>query len=475
MSGTFSPTIRNLRQARRLPQYRLADSCGVDRSDLRRWERGLSLPDEATLHRLAAFFDVRMADIKAAQVKLGQKVTVGEGYVTAQPTEAGVLPRRADPPPGRMKVLDLFCGAGGFSYGLEMTGQFSVTAGIDLLADRASTFAANHRFADSITSDIRTFRPARLAALALQPDIVVGGPPCQGFSSIRPFRGLTEDDERNNLFESFVVAVATIRPAWFVLENVVGLLQHKRRSALDAILEGFGDLGYRVDWRVLNAALFGLPQNRERLVVVGSRDGKRFQWPAPTHYTPYRSMAGKGARHIEVGGLFQGALPPAMPAFDAISDLPPVAAGEAADSYLSPPENDYQRRMRKGVRGPLTMHRATRHSDQMLNIIRHAGANRNELPDGMTTSGFSSSYSRLDPDVPSVTLTVNFVHPSSNKCIHPYQDRALTPREGARIQGFPDSFEFKGTRSKVVKQIGNAVPPLLGTAIGEALARSESA
>ena len=121
------------------------------------------------------------------------------------------------------------------------------------------------------------------------------------------------------------------------------------------------------------------------------------------------------------------------------------------------------------------MHRATRHSDQMLNIIRHAGANRNELPDGMTTSGFSSSYSRLDPDVPSVTLTVNFVHPSSNKCIHPYQDRALTPREGARIQGFPDSFEFKGTRSKVVKQIGNAVPPLLGTAIGEALARSESA
>jgi DNA (cytosine-5)-methyltransferase 1 len=105
----------------------------------------------------------------------------------------------------------------------------------------------------------------------------------------------------------------------------------------------------------------------------------------------------------------------------------------------------------------------------MLEIIRNSGANRSALPEGMTSSGFSSCYSRLDPDKPSVTLTVNFVHPASNKCIHPYQDRALTPREGARLQGFPDRFLFAGTRTEVVKQIGNAVPPILGEVIARAI------
>ena len=106
----------------------------------------------------------------------------------------------------------------------------------------------------------------------------------------------------------------------------------------------------------------------------------------------------------------------------------------------------------------------------MMEIIRLAGANRAALPEGLTTSGFSSCYSRLEADRPSVTITVNFVHPASNRCIHPVQDRALTPREGARLQGFPDAFEFAGTRAQIVKQIGNAVPPVLGRAIAECLA-----
>jgi DNA (cytosine-5)-methyltransferase 1 len=107
----------------------------------------------------------------------------------------------------------------------------------------------------------------------------------------------------------------------------------------------------------------------------------------------------------------------------------------------------------------------------MLEIIRHAGFNKDALPPGLVTSGFSTCYSRLEPDLPSVTITVNFVHPASNKCIHPLQDRALTPREGARLQGFPDSFKFIGSRAQVVKQIGNAVPPLIGRVIAESLAR----
>ena len=109
----------------------------------------------------------------------------------------------------------------------------------------------------------------------------------------------------------------------------------------------------------------------------------------------------------------------------------------------------------------------------MMEIIRHAGSSIHALPPGMVTSGFSSCYSRLDPDRPSNTITVNFVHPSSNRCIHPFQDRALTPREGARIQSFPDTFTFVGTAAQVVKQIGNAVPPALGTVIAEAIAAQD--
>src|SRR5207247_5133851 len=118
----------------------------------------------------------------------------------------------------------------------------------------------------------------------------------------------------------------------------------------------------------------------------------------------------------------------------------------------------------------LTLHESTAHTPRMLEIIRKAGSNRAALPAGMTSSGFSTCYSRMEPDRPSVTLTVNFVHPASNKCIHPFQDRALTPREGARLQGFPDRFRFSGTRSQIVKQIGNAVPPLLGQVIARGLA-----
>ena len=115
------------------------------------------------------------------------------------------------------------------------------------------------------------------------------------------------------------------------------------------------------------------------------------------------------------------------------------------------------------------MHDATAHSAEMLNIIKHAGDNIHALPPGLVTSGFSSCYSRLAPNGPANTMTVNFVHPASNRCIHPFQDRALTPREGARLQGFPDTYVFQGTRGQVVKQIGNAVPPLLGRCIAEAI------
>jgi DNA (cytosine-5)-methyltransferase 1 len=304
--------------------------------------------------------------------------------------------------------------------------------------------------------------------------VVIGGPPCQGFSSIRPFRNLVIADRRNNLFEHFALVVEACRPAWFVMENVVGLLTHGGSETLHGIRELFEQIGYGTSWAVLNAALYGLPQRRERFVLVGSREGRSFKWPEPTHFlADNKSMAGRQyGQYANEAPLFGRSLAPANTVMDAIHDLPPVASGESCAVYRDDVEmTPYEAALRNGQKR-LTLHDATRHSAKMLTIIGHSGSNIHALPPGLITSGFSSCYSRLDPDKPAVTLTVNFVHPASNKCIHPFQDRALTPREGARLQSFPDSFRFVGTRAQVVKQIGNAVPPLLGQVIAEALLRS---
>ena len=461
---------RQLRLEAGLAQRDLANIAGVNVSHLSRIERGFRTPTLDEADSLARALRVSPERLLAAHRELRETATPGEGYTTVKSEGVEVHARMRETDPSAYRVLDLFCGCGGLSYGLEQTGRFAVTAGIDLLPDRIETFRANHLHATGIKADIREFGPQDLRQLAMDPDVVVGGPPCQGFSSIRPFRTLTEGDPRNSLVEEFVLVIAELRPRWFVFENVVGLLTHGKRAAFRALLQDFADIGYRTDWRVVNMALLGLPQVRERLVIVGSRDRSDFDWPNPTHFHEGRSMAGRDAKRLHAGPLFVGMLPPPVTVIDAIGDLPPIESGEAATEYLSNDrQNDYTRAMREGAVG-LTLHEATQHSEKMMEIIRLAGTNRSALPEGLTSSGFSSCYSRLEADKPSVTVTVNFVHPASNRCIHPTQDRALTPREGARLQNFPDRFEFRGTRAQIVKQIGNAVPPLLGQAIGGRLA-----
>jgi len=464
--------IRTLRLEARIPFGELARRAGVSETDLRKAERGLELPDNGFVANIARVLGVTEATLRRAQRSLQRSATPGEGYLTARPDGSFIRRRAVEPVPGLVPVLDLFCGTGGFSHGFEQTGQFQVVGGVDLLKDRVETFVANHPTANAACQDIATASMEELLDGAPSPEVIVGGPPCQGFSSLRPFRTLTEQDPRNNLFEQFALNVGALRPSWFVLENVVGILTNQSGKTLQGLLTVFEDLGYTLSWRVLNGAYYGLPQRRERFVLVGSRDGEDFAWPEPTHYFEgARSMAGRHGQHHEVLPLWRtNAMLPANSVMDAIHDLPPISAGESASKYRRVKPTDYEREMR-GDSEELTLHEATRHSPKMLEIIRHAGHNIHALPEGMVTSGFSSSYSRLEPDLPSVTLTVNFVHPASNKCIHPEQDRALTPREGARLQGFPDSFAFVGTRAQIVKQIGNAVPPLLGRVIAEALAR----
>ena len=149
--------------------------------------------------------------------------------------------------------------------------------------------------------------------------------------------------------------------------------------------------------------------------------------------------------------------------------MPQIASGETSNRYTSAPETKYQIDRRRDTKD-LKLHIATKHSDKMMEIIKHSGKNIHCIPKHLITSGFSSCYSRLDADEPSVTITVNFVHPASNRCIHPVLNRALTPREGARLQSFDDNFEFFGSRTQITKQIGNAVPPLLGKAIADTIA-----
>lgn len=373
-----------------------------------------------------------------------------------------------------MKIIDLFCGTGGFSKGFESTGYFSVIAGIDIQRTSIQTFAANHKSTQSVCADLKTMSPEEFSSItgisADDVDVIIGGPPCQGFSSIRPFRGLNFEDSRNNLYEQFALYVSHFKPYFFVMENVVGLMNHGNGQMIENIRLAFEALGYSTDWMAMNSVNFGVPQRRERIIMIGIRQKNAIKFPKPSHFFSGRSMVKRTSpRIITTTSLDEFVLKPAVSLLDAISDLPEVEPGKSVDFYLDSNTASSYAVKRKGESKILTLHEATDHGIQMREIIRHSGDNIRCIPNHLITSGFSTSYSRLSPNEPSVTLTVNFVHPASNKCIHPFQDRALTPREGARIQSFDDNFIFIGSRTQVVKQIGNAVPPLLGKAIAESI------
>ena len=369
----------------------------------------------------------------------------------------------------KIAIMDLFCGVGGFSHGFEQTGAFQVVSGVDLSNDSLDTFRANHPSAIAYGCDIRDLTVRQVERDTPRPSVIIGGPPCQGFSSLRPFRSSNQNDPRNNLAGEFVRIASSLQPDWIVFENVVGLLTHDQAATFKSIVDAFGKIGYRTSARVINCAYFGLPQKRERLILIGSLEGKAIDWPKPTHRFRCKSMAGKSDLLIQ--SEEDRNLPEALTFFDATSDLPPLRSGESTTEYDSTSElTQYQKAMRAGT-DQLTLHNATRHSARMLEIIRHAGANISALPSGLVTSGFSSCYSRMMANEPSPTITVNFVHPASSRCIHPNQNRALTPREGARLQSFEDTFQFKGSRSSIVKQIGNAVPPLLGQLVAGIILR----
>ncbi len=344
-------------------------------------------------------------------------------------------------------AVELFAGAGGLSIGLERAGIHVVIAN-EIMPDFAATLAANHPDTNVINEDIHkiNFRE-ELKKLGLKSvDVLSGGPPCQGFSTIG---SKNRQDPRNSLFYEYLRAVAETNPKYTIFENVSGFKRMYDGFAYETLVKELGELGYETKSQILNAADYGAPQIRYRTVVLGWRRGlPPIDFPAPTN------------------GVKEG-LRPYLTLMEAISDLPPIGAGESSSDYATPPQNDYQRRMR-GEQEVLLEHNAANYGEKMQEILRTIpeGGSINDLPMRLRPkSAYANTYARLLPNEPSPTITRNFGTPSSSRCVHPFQPRALSTREGARLQGFPDNYTFVGGKQSKNLQIGNAVPPILGEAI----------
>ncbi|NWJ42005.1 MAG: DNA cytosine methyltransferase [Geothrix sp.] len=349
----------------------------------------------------------------------------------------------------KFRAMDLFAGAGGLGLGLQWAGWDVVVAN-EYEPTFAESYQINHPHADVICGDIMSSEiQQKLFSYAGKIDLVAGGPPCQGFSTVGKKQ---ESDPRNRLFWSFLKVVEVVRPSVVLFENVSGFKRMYEGRAYQALIDDLERLGFTTKHGILNAVDFGVPQSRQRTFVVGFKPPMKFEFPEATH-----------ADGASLFGLL-----PRLTLEDALSDLPDIKSGEACNSYHFAPKNEFQHLMRKGV-AELTEHESPTHGARLTKVIGLVppGGSILDIPlELRPKSYFNNTYARLWWDRCAPTMTRNFGTPSSSRCIHPFQNRGLTTREGARLQGFPDAYQFTGTRQKKNLQIGNAVPPLLAMALG---------
>ena len=305
-------------------------------------------------------------------------------------------------------------------------------------------------------------------------DIVVGGPPCQGFSTAGK-RAL--DDDRNKLVLAFLRAIEITNPKVFVMENVTGFKTFQNGKIHEEVVLFAKKLGYQVRSAIVLASLSGVPQRRKRFLLVGSKVGA-FKFPGEEELPHDENLFESDEFSLEKFFVQKPENGTEKWTFnDATSDLPALKAGQRLEKYKTPPKNSLQEYFRKGSELPLD-HFAVGHREYFIEMLSYIPQGKSALDPEVQktmpkklrpTSGFKNSYQRIVGDAPSPTITRNFTTPSSANCIHPSQDRALSIREGARCQSFPDWFYFLGTTDEKRLQIGNAVPPLLGKAIGESI------
>ncbi len=362
----------------------------------------------------------------------------------------------------KLKIVDLFCGVGGLSYGFAHNGDFKIVAANEILPNMAKAYSLNHPTVKVYVDDIKNFGAdcvkKDLRIVAGDIDIIVGGPPCQAYSTLGK---RLMDDPRGKLFQEYYRVLKEFNPKLFLFENVKGLLSMMGGELLETIVALFESLGYKVQYRLLNAADFGAPQIRERVIIIGSRLKNDFQYPLPTHCNPE-----------EEPNLFKNAFKSYLTLEEAISDLPFIKSGEESFEYAFEPQNEFQKIMRMNAPEKLMDHNAPNNNARLVKMMELLpdGGTPEDLPKELRPkSGFKNTYCRLWWDRPSTTITRNLSTPSSSRCIHPKAPRPLTTREGARIQCFPDSYQFYGSRSDRNLQIGNAVPTVLSNALAGAI------
>ncbi|MBP7306993.1 MAG: DNA cytosine methyltransferase [Saprospiraceae bacterium] len=348
---------------------------------------------------------------------------------------------------GKLKVIDLFSGCGGFSYGFESAG-FHVVLGVDNDETALRTFKANHSNSKTLLADLHDDRALDEIVNEVKGqkiDVIIAGPPCQGFSLTGARQ---KGDDRNKLFYSVFKLAQRLKPNAIIIENVPGLATLYGGHAKDAIIEEFEKLKFTCNYKVLFAPDFGVPQIRKRIFFVGLRKKLGvFEFP----------------KELLTSEQY-------ISTYSAISDLPSRERefGEEKDKYDRPAITEYQKKMRKGSK-ILLNHVATRHSQLVIDVISQVpeGGNHKDLPKGIGESRkFNEAWTRYHSNKPSKTIDTGH-----RNHFHYKFNRVPTVRENARLQSFPDNFIFLGSRTQQNKQVGNAVPPLLGLHIAKSLLR----
>ncbi len=353
-----------------------------------------------------------------------------------------------------LNVIDLFCGCGGFSKGFAEAG-YNIRFGIDMWKDAVITYQHNFPTAIVMNEDITKINGEDILKAANmsinEVDVIIGGPPCQGFS-VSGKRMI--DDERNKLYKSYVQIVSELKPKVFVMENVPGLIRLFKGQVGAQVIEDFTNIGYQVQKKILSADNYGVPQQRKRVFFAGVRNdlvAKGMQYCYPS--------ASTGA----------GTNVPAWTTKDAISDLDFVPDDKVLGEnipYQIEPQNSYQALMRQDSKSVLN-HSVTLHNARTREIISMVpdGGNYTDLPEELrSTRKVHIAWTRMDSKKPCFTIDTGHNHH-----FHYKENRVPTVRESARIQSFPDDFEFIGIKTSQLKQVGNAVPPLLAKAIGESI------